>query len=146
VILAQLPDQRHSIAQASREHELRVFAALNASPDELDQTQNVDVELMFLEQLLDAAQLLDREREARRRGRRRSGGRPVEIEIGRFVVARRQNVIGPRPEVAVAREKSAFGSCAKSCPMRDPTVSTLPMNVALSSALRTPTSTKDWSS
>src|ERR1700733_9033889 len=60
---------------------------------------------MLLEQLLDAAQLLDREREARRRGRRRSGTRPVEIEIGRFVVARRQDVVGPRPEVAVAYEE-----------------------------------------
>ena len=105
MILAQLPDQRQSVAQASREHELCIFAALNASLDELHQTQNVDVELMFLEQLLDAAQLPDREREARRRGRRRSGTRPVEIEIGRLVVARRQDVVGPRPEMAVAREE-----------------------------------------
>src|ERR1019366_9529645 len=65
----------------------------------------VDVELMLLEQPLDVAQLLDREREARRRGRRRSGIRPVEIEIGRLVVTRRQDVVGPRPEVAVAREE-----------------------------------------
>ena len=48
MILAQLPDQRQSVAQTSREHEFRVFAALDAGLDEFDQTQNVDIQLMFL--------------------------------------------------------------------------------------------------
>src|SRR5208283_1374547 len=59
MLLSQLPDQRQRVAQASSEHELRVFAALNPGLDELDQAQHVDVQLVFLEQLLDAAQLLD---------------------------------------------------------------------------------------
>src|SRR5208282_2726457 len=45
MLTAQLPDQRQSVAQALREHELRVFAALNAGLDELDETQGVAIEL-----------------------------------------------------------------------------------------------------
>src|SRR5580700_4227810 len=65
VIRAQLPDQRQRIAQTSREHKLCRFAALDARPDELDQTQDIDVEIMFPEQLLYALELPGGERERR---------------------------------------------------------------------------------
>src|ERR1700691_3026471 len=55
--------------------------------------------------MLYAAQLLDGECEARRRRRRRPGARPVKIEVGGLVVARREDIIGPRPEVTVARQE-----------------------------------------
>src|SRR6516165_2613049 len=60
---------------------------------------------MFLQQLLNVTQLLDREREASRGGRGVSSNRPIEVKIGRFVVARRQDIVGPRPEMAVVREE-----------------------------------------
>src|SRR6202789_376711 len=116
MILAQLPDERQRIAQAAGKHKLRVFAAFNAALDELDQTEDVDFELMFLEQGLDAAQLFDGERETRWWGGLRANARPIEIKIGSFVVTRREDVIRPRPEVTVAREKFCLGELREVVP------------------------------
>ena len=67
------------------------------------------------------------------RGGRRPGARPVEIEIGRLVVARGQDVVGARASGGrSASRNSALGRWAKSCPMREPTVSTLAMKVGSS--------------
>ena len=70
----------------------------------------------LIQQLLDHAQLLDREGKARQFGGRRPSIRPVEIQIRRLVVTRRQDVVCSRPEMAVARQEVCLRKLCKILP------------------------------
>jgi len=105
VILAELLDEQQRITQAAREYELRKFTAFDAGFDEINETEHVVVELMLTEKTLDMPQLRDRKREARRRGFGQARRRPIEIKFRRLIVTRRQNVVGPRTQMAVALEE-----------------------------------------
>src|SRR5215472_11274678 len=109
MLVTEALDEGQRLAQALREHELRVFAALDASLDELDEAENIMVELVFFEQPFDSPQLIDRKREARYGRLRPARTRPVEIEVRSLVVARRLYVVSAGPEMTVAGEELSLG-------------------------------------
>src|SRR5579871_5716025 len=94
ILLANLFDQRKRIAQAAREDELGIFAPFDSSLEKVDKAENIMLDSVLLERAFNQAQLADRQREAGLIGMGLALGRPIEIQIGRFVIARRENIVG----------------------------------------------------
>ncbi len=87
MLLAEQTDQAERITQTAGKNELGELASLDAGPDEIHETGHVVLKPVFFQQRLDSAELPWRQDEARDIGLRRVRLRPVEIEIGRFVIA-----------------------------------------------------------
>ena len=97
---AQALEQLEDVAEALGEHEFRVLAAFDRALDEIEQPEHVVIQAVLVEQRLGAPQLLERQREP---GGRLVGvlraPRPVEVQVGRRVVAR-QRLLGITPRYA----------------------------------------------